>query len=136
MKKGENINSILSSKNPKLMLQDAEIRTAKVYKISCLEVIGLLILGGEGQRVARERHPWETVVLRGGEQSQRVPPSAPGIPDPATRVEAECVIRPIPQSSGIPSVETWSSHRRRHGDEAREKEESDGHGIIPDVRVG
>jgi hypothetical protein len=53
-----------------------------------------------------------------------------------TRVEAECVIRPIPQSSGIPSVETWSSHRRRHGDEAREKEESDGHGIIPDVRVG
>ena len=54
-----------------------------------------------------------------------------------TRLDPGCAIRPIPRSSGVPSLETWSSHRRPHGVEAREKEESDGHGIVPHiVRVG
>ena len=54
-----------------------------------------------------------------------------------TRLDPGCAIRPIPRSSGVPSLETRSSHRRPHGVEAREKEESDGHGIVPHiVRVG
>ena len=52
-----------------------------------LQVVGHLVLGRERPGRTRERHPGQPAVAGRGEQPQRVPAVAPGVPDPLVGVE-------------------------------------------------
>ncbi len=52
-----------------------------------LQVVGDLVLGGEGPGGRGEGPARQPVVARGGEQAKRVPPLAPGVADPLVRVQ-------------------------------------------------
>ena len=52
-----------------------------------LQVVGHLVLGGEGVRRGGEGHPRQAVEAGRGEQAQRVPALAPGVPDARVGVQ-------------------------------------------------
>ena len=56
-----------------------------------LQIVRLLVLGGEGEGVAREGPAGQAVVLGGGEQPQRVPAAPPRVANPRAGVENDKV---------------------------------------------
>ena len=56
-----------------------------------LQIVRLLVLGGEGEAVAGEGPAGQAVVLGGGEQAQRVPAAPPRVANPCAGVENDKV---------------------------------------------